>query len=278
MFAFLEAKLRHLGVVALEYVVVSLVAFVVAALVLYSGFGLGTLLMPAFAFFFPVHVAVASTAIVHLANNVFKLSFLGRGANWQIVRDFGVPATVSAFAGAWLLLSMADYDAIASYEIGGIECEVTLIKIMMAVLILLFWTVDNISLERQFSSGIKYVIVGGGLSGFFGGLSGHQGALRSAVLAKTKMDTRQFVGTTSVCSFLVDLSRVLVYGWGFVGQDIGEIQGQVSVEVIVCATIAAFFGTYLSSRFIKSVTMSLVRRWVSILLILIALAMAAGVI
>ena len=72
----------------MEYIVVSLVAFVVAALVLYSGFGLGTLLMPAFAFFFPVHVAVASTAIVHLANNVFKLTFLGRdGGLFEILES-----------------------------------------------------------------------------------------------------------------------------------------------------------------------------------------------
>ena len=257
---------------------VSLVAFVVAALVLYSGFGLGTLLMPAFAFFFPVHVAVASTAIVHLANNVFKLSFLGRGARWGVVRDFGVPATFSAFAGAWLLVSMADFDVLVSYNIAGIECEITVMKMMMAGLILLFWAVDNISLEKRFASGTRYVVGGGVLSGFFGGLSGHQGALRSAVLSRTDLDTRQFVGTTSVCSFMVDLSRVLVYGWSFVAQDISQIRDEASLELILCATVAAFFGTYFSSRFIKSVTMSLVRRWVSIMLIAIAVAMAMGVI
>ena len=262
----------------MEFVVVSVAAFIVAGLVLYSGFGLGTLLMPAFAFFFPVHVAVASTAIVHLANNVFKLSFLGRGASWGIVRDFGVPATVAAFAGAWLLLSMSGFDVLATYEIGGIECEVTFIKIMMAALIVLFWAVDNMSLERRFSSGTGYVVGGGVLSGFFGGLSGHQGALRSAVLSRTNLDTRQFVGTTSVCSFMVDLSRVLVYGWSFVAQDISEIRDETSIGLIVCATVAAFFGTFISSRFMKSITMSVVRRWVSIMLIAIAVAMAVGVI
>ena len=262
----------------MDYVVVSLVAFIVAGLVLYSGFGLGTLLMPAFAFFFPVHVAVASTAIVHLANNVFKLSFLGKGARWRVVRDFGIPGTICAFVGAWLLLSMADYDVIASYNLMGLECEITFIKIMMAALILAFWAVDNVSLERRFAGGTRYVVFGGALSGFFGGLSGHQGALRSAVLSKTDLDTRQFVGTTSVCSFMVDLARVIVYGWSFVAQDISEIRTETSLSLILCATIAAFFGTYLSSRFMKSVTMSLVRRWVSAMLIAIAVAMGSGVI
>ena len=54
---------------------VCLTAFVVAGLTLFSGFGLGAVLMPAFAVFFPVEVAVAATAVVHLANNIFKLLF-----------------------------------------------------------------------------------------------------------------------------------------------------------------------------------------------------------
>ena len=53
-------------------IVIGLVAFGVSLLTLFSGFGLGTLLLPAFAVFFPIEVAVASTAIVHAANNLFK--------------------------------------------------------------------------------------------------------------------------------------------------------------------------------------------------------------
>jgi hypothetical protein len=60
----------------IAYVVVCVVALIVAALTLFSGFGLGTLLMPAFAIFFPVTVAVAATAAVHLANNLFKVAHL----------------------------------------------------------------------------------------------------------------------------------------------------------------------------------------------------------
>ena len=52
----------------MEYVVIVIVALCVSMLTLFSGFGLGTLLMPALAIFFPVPVAIAATAIVHLAN------------------------------------------------------------------------------------------------------------------------------------------------------------------------------------------------------------------
>ena len=56
----------------MSYLIICTVALLVSALTLFSGFGLGTLLMPAFALFFPIEVAVAATAIVHLANNIFR--------------------------------------------------------------------------------------------------------------------------------------------------------------------------------------------------------------
>lgn len=59
----------------MEYVVIPFTALFVSSLTLFSGFGRGTVLMPAFAIFFPVPVAVAATAVVHVANNVFKVAF-----------------------------------------------------------------------------------------------------------------------------------------------------------------------------------------------------------
>jgi len=57
--------------------IVALVALVAAALTLFSGFGLGSLLLPAFALFFDLDVAIAATAVVHLLNNLFKTGMLG---------------------------------------------------------------------------------------------------------------------------------------------------------------------------------------------------------
>lgn len=59
----------------MDYLIISAVAFVVSGVTLFSGFGLGTVLMPTFALFFPLPVAIAATAVVHLANNVFKQRF-----------------------------------------------------------------------------------------------------------------------------------------------------------------------------------------------------------
>ena len=56
----------------MDLLVVSLTALLASGLTLYSGFGLGTLLMPAFALFVPVELAVAATALVHGANSLLK--------------------------------------------------------------------------------------------------------------------------------------------------------------------------------------------------------------
>ena len=80
-------------------------AFCVSLLTLFSGFGLGTLLMPAFALFLPVEVAVASTAVVHAANNLFKAGLLAGQAERGLIVRFGLPALAASFAGALLLTS-----------------------------------------------------------------------------------------------------------------------------------------------------------------------------
>ncbi|MEK9138207.1 MAG: sulfite exporter TauE/SafE family protein, partial [Bacteroidota bacterium] len=57
----------------MEYLIVCTIALLASGLTLFSGFGLGTLLLPAFILFFPPDVAVGMTAIVHFLNNIFKL-------------------------------------------------------------------------------------------------------------------------------------------------------------------------------------------------------------
>lgn len=87
----------------MEFVIVALTALVASALTLYSGFGLGALLLPAFALFFPAPAAVAATALVHLLNNLFKGALVAARAQWRLVALFAVTAIPAAVAGALLL-------------------------------------------------------------------------------------------------------------------------------------------------------------------------------
>ena len=62
----------------MSYLVICAVALLASGLTFFSGFGLGTLLLPAFALFFPIEQAVAMTAVVHFLNGLFKLGLAAR--------------------------------------------------------------------------------------------------------------------------------------------------------------------------------------------------------
>ncbi|MGA3341069.1 MAG: TSUP family transporter, partial [Methylocella sp.] len=119
----------------MDYLIICVTAVLVSGVTLFSGFGLGTVLMPAFALFFPVPVAIAATAIVHLANNLFKLALVGRSADWPIALKFSLPAVIAAIVGASLLNSFAALPAIVSYTMGGRTHEITAIGVVIGLLI-----------------------------------------------------------------------------------------------------------------------------------------------
>ena len=171
----------------MEYVIICLVAFLTAILTFFSGFGLGTILMPVFALFFPIELAIALTGVVHFFNNVFKLILVGNKANRSVLLRFGIPAIIAAFIGAWVLLNITDLPSIYSYTIGERIFEITPVKLIIAVLLIIFSVIELLPFFDKLQFNKKQLPFGGFLSGFFGGLSGHQGALRTAFLIKLFM-------------------------------------------------------------------------------------------
>jgi uncharacterized protein len=153
----------------MEYFVVCAVALGVSGLTLLSGFGLGAVLMPAFALFFPVPVAIAATAVVHLANNLFKVALVGRKADWSVVVRFALPGAAAAIAGAWLLNVFGELPPVLSYQISGKPHEVSPVALVIGLVIICFAFLDLLPRFNNLSFDRKYLGVGGLLSGFFGG-------------------------------------------------------------------------------------------------------------
>lgn len=257
----------------MDYAVIIFVALFTSALTLFSGFGLGTLLMPAFAFFFPIELAVAMTAIVHLLNNLFKFALLGKHTHIATFLRFGIPAILTAFVGAALLNWLSVYQPLVSYTIAGRTVEITLIKSVIAALMFLFALLELFPFSKPLSmSSNSWLTLGGLLSGFFGGLSGHQGALRAAFLIKAGLSKEAFIATSTAISCLVDITRLVVYSHNF-----QYIQSD-SLPLLTTATAAAFLGAFVGKRLMKKVTLQTVQRIVATLLILIALGLATGII
>jgi uncharacterized membrane protein YfcA len=259
------------------YIAVALSAFFAAGLTMYSGFGLGTLLLPVFALFFPAEMAVVSTALVHGANNVFKVSLLGRHADRQVVLKFGLPAIAAAVLGALALGWIAQSSSGLTIEVNKeVFSEITPVKLVIGLLMIGFALFELLPRFRSLEFDRRYLPLGGVLSGFFGGLSGHQGALRSAFLAKTGLSTEGFVGSNAAIGFLVDLTRITVYVTLFTaaGGHVSEFEGW---PLVITGAGSAFCGVLLGKKFLHKVTMTSIQTLVGLLLFGVGLALVIGV-
>jgi uncharacterized membrane protein YfcA len=257
----------------MEYLVICLVAFLGSGLTLFSGFGLGTILVPVFALFFPVELAIALTAVVHFLNNLFKLYLLGKHADPKIVIVFGIPSLIAAFAGAFLLTFIAGSSPVFTYDISGHSFFVTPIKLIIGILLVFFALFDLVPKLANLEFDSQYLVAGGLLSGFFGGLSGFQGALRSAFLIKTDLTKEAFIATGVVIACMVDVSRLLVYSGG---QIFGNKE-MIDYPLIILATLSAFSGAYIGNKLIKKITIKTLQYCVGIMLILFGLLLCAGI-
>lgn len=262
----------------MSFLIVALASLFASTLTLFSGFGLGTLMLPIFALFMSAEVAVAATAIVHGVNNVFKVSLVGRHANWPIVLRFGIPAILAAFMGAGLLIWLSGMEPLHRYSIGQREAIITPLKLALAALMIFFSLFELVPRLRNIRLDHRYLPVGGLLSGFFGGLSGHQGALRATFLTKAGLSTESFVGTNAVIGLLVDVIRLSIYFIGFAAVEDGMRLGRNEAPLLIVGSLAAIVGVIIGSRYLKKVKMSGVQMLTGILLVLIAVALGVGIV
>lgn len=261
----------------MDYLIICTVAVLVAGITLFSGFGLGTVLTPTFALFVPVYVAVAATAIVHLANNAFKLALVGRHADWSVAARFALPAALGALAGAGLLAVFADQPPFYSYSIGERLHVITPVKAVIGTLIVLFALLKFMPAFADLVVPHRYIVFGGLVSGFFGGLSGNQGALRSAVLISAGLSKEAFIGTGVVSAVTVDLVRLGVYGYAFHGAKIAALEGEI-VNLVGAAALAAFLGSFIGARLLGKVSLPVVQGIVAISMALVGAGLASGLI
>jgi uncharacterized membrane protein YfcA len=253
--------------------IVALAAFTASLLTLFSGFGLGTILTPVFGLFFPLNIAVALTGIVHLLNNLFKLTLLGKNASRTYVLRFGIPSVIGGFVGAMLLAGLSKVPVWATWSFQGKIFEVTALKIAIAVLMIFFALMEMVPRLKNIQFAKQYLSFGGLLSGFFGGLSGHQGALRSAFLVKSGLSKEAFVATGVFIACMVDLTRLPVYFARFSTERLVE-----QWPLLLLATLSAFAGAYLGTRYLKKTTMAVVQSITAVMIIGIAVLLGAGVI
>lgn len=245
----------------MDFIVIGLVAFSASLLTFFSGFGLGTLLLPAFALFFPTTVALLATGVVHLLNNLFKGTLVRKLVDWNTVYRFGVPALFTAILGAYILTYLDG--RLASIVIG-------FILIAFALLELQSWF-------QQLTFPKKYIPLGGMLTGFMGGLSGQQGAIRSMFLLKSDFDAKQYIATGVLIAILIDVARIPTYIFGLSDLSTEQLT-QHNLLLVGLGTICAFAGAWLGAKYMKKTSIGVIRYIVAGLMITVGTLLILGII
>jgi hypothetical protein len=260
----------------MDIAVIAIVAALASALTLYSGFGLGTILLPAFALFFPAPVAVAATGVVHLLNNLFKGALLRKRADWPTVLKFGLPAVPAAVAGAWLLALLGETPRLFNWGAFGQTFGPTGAGLTIGLLMILFAALELQRWFHELKAPPRLMPLGGAVTGFFGGLTGQQGAFRSIFLLQSGLPANRFIATGVMIAILVDLSRLTTYAASFKAAGLNP-SGREGLLVLAGA-LSAFAGAYIATRHLDKITIGAVRYSVAALMLVIGAALAAGVV
>ena len=257
----------------MDYLIICLAAFLGSGLTLFSGFGLGTILVPVFAIFFPIEIAIVLTAIIHFLNNIFKLTLLGKQADKLTILRFGVPAIFSAFLGAYVLTLLSGMQPLFQYSIFNKTFVLMPVKLTIAVLLMMFALFDIVPRLIRLQFDKKYLPIGGLLSGFFGGLSGNQGALRTAFLIRAGLTKEAFIATGVVIACLIDFSRLTVYA-----KQILKIGDNFNYPLIIAAILSAFTGAFIGNRLLKKITITTIQYLVATMLFIFSILLGMGII
>jgi uncharacterized membrane protein YfcA len=233
---------------------------------------LGTLLLPAFILIVPIQEAVLLTAIVHMLNNVFKIVLVGKHIDWNIALRFAIIAIPAAILGGYCLDIVQEFDTIHAYTFSNEVHEITYVKIILGLLMLFFASVEFIPSWKNIQFPSKLLPIGAVLSGFFGGLSGHQGALRSAFLVRSGLSKEAFIASGVFIAIAIDATRIPYYFYSFQQQN-----EMGSMNLWAFPTFCAFLGAFIGNKFINKVQITSIKIIVEVLLTIIATLLITGV-
>ncbi|HEY0629213.1 MAG TPA: TSUP family transporter [Sphingomicrobium sp.] len=195
--------------------------------------------------------------------------------DWPTVLKFGVPAVPAAVAGAWLLAWLGDTPRLFEWAAFGERFGPTGAGLTIGLLMILFASLELQNWFHALQAPPRLMPVGGVLTGFFGGLTGQQGAFRSMFLLRSGLPAERFIATGVMIAILVDLSRLTTYAASFTAAGLRP-SGREGLLVIV-GTLSAFAGAYFATRRLEKITIGTVRYVLAALMFVIGAALATGV-
>jgi uncharacterized protein len=200
---------------------------------------------------FPTADAVAVLAIPHAVATAIRWLRLRADVHLPTFRQFGIASATGGLIGALL-----------QSRLGG-----PILTVLLGTLLLVAGSTELLRRPVPLPPTPFWRLLGGFLSGVFGGLVGNQGGIRSAALLGFRLSPTALVATATASALLVDAARVPIYLY-----TAGDVIAR-SVPLEVAATAGVTIGTFLGVPILGRMQPVTYRRLVGLLLVLLGIGL-----
>lgn len=235
------------------------------------GFGLGTLLLPVLCLYFPPLQALYVSALLHGFQSAIKTLVNFKHIPWQPVLWFSICAIPASFMGSYCVILLHQWNTNITFYLFTISFHTNPIKIIIALSMLVFSILELLKLKNNSPTNRLVFLKSGALSGFFGGLTGHQGALRSMFTSQYFQTTFSLIAFNGMVSLCIDLTRLVHY----VNESTNlSIAPQLILALCGTCLLAISSGQVL----LKHLKLVLLNRLIFIFIVLFALCYGSGLV
>jgi uncharacterized membrane protein YfcA len=225
-------------------ILIFIAALLAGAIAAISGFGIGSILTPLLASQLDTKLAVAVVSLPHLVATAARFATLNKQLDKHIFWNFGLLSAAGGFSGALL-------NAYA----GG-----RALTLVFAALLLFAGISGLTGFAQRMRFGRRAAWIAGATSGFFGGLVGNQGGIRSAALMGFDIPREAYVATATAIGLIVDAARMPVYfstQWNGIAS---------AWRLIAIAIVGVLIGTFSGVHLLRQMSEKIFRRSLSLLI------------
>jgi uncharacterized membrane protein YfcA len=233
----------------IDYAIFLIASFLAAAGATLAGFGSSALLIPVAFSFFDLRTAIFLVACFHLFNNLFKIRLFWDKIDFRTFFLFGIPSICFAFGGAVLIALL----------------PLELISKILAVFLIVYAVYSLFKPKLTVKRSQWTAILGGTLSGFFAGLIGLGGAIRSSFLVAFDFPKEVYVATSAMIAAVIDFTRIPTYIFT------GSVQASSELFLIPFLIVSAYFGVRLGKMLLNRIDQETFRRVVAVALLLVGI-------
>jgi uncharacterized protein len=232
-----------------EIILITVLSFIANCIGTVSGFGVGTIMTPLLLLFLPFGQTILLVCIIHWFHDIFKLFFFRHGFDRKLFLYFGIPTVFATALGAMLVTPTQSM------------VLTSLLGLFLIASVAMMYAVTSFKIPNNWVTGT----IGGLLSGFFAGIFGIRGAVRSVFMAAFDLNKAAFIGTTGAISLLLDSTRLGVYLWD------GIRITQPLFLGLALFIPASFFGAYCGSLVVHRIPQTHFRGVVSFFLLIVGI-------